>query len=94
LKDQKFLVSSDKKGKTKMADTEKKVVVVVHPHNYWGTVSGAGLGALLGTSVFPVVGTAAGAVIGAIAGFVMRDEPINAHTRRVIRHEVEDDSTQ
>lgn len=77
-----------------MADTpNKKVVVVVQPHNYWGTVSGAGIGALLGTSVFPVVGTAAGAVIGAIAGFAMRDQPLEAHSRHLIEREVESDNS-
>lgn len=54
------------------------VVVVVPPqqHNFWGTASGAGIGATLGTLVFPVVGTALGAVIGAGAGYIMRDAPL------------------
>lgn len=77
-----------------MADTpNKKVVVVVQPHNYWGTVSGAGIGALIGTSVFPVIGTAAGAVIGAITGFAMRDQPLaDVHTRAVVENEVNSDN--
>ena len=57
-----------------MAD---KVVVVAQPHNFWGTASGAGIGALIGTSVFPVIGTAVGAVAGAFAGYVMRDQPLS-----------------
>lgn len=58
-----------------MANTQT-VVVVAQPHNFWGTASGAGIGALIGTTVFPVIGTALGAVIGAGAGYIMRDQPL------------------
>jgi len=66
-----------------MADT-KTVVVVSQPHNYWGTASGAGIGALIGTSIFPVIGTALGAVIGAGAGYIMRDQPLAAVGGQVV----------
>jgi uncharacterized membrane protein len=63
-----------KQGENHMADSKVVVVVPQHSHNYWGTVSGAGIGAVIGTSVFPVIGTALGAVIGGLAGFTMRDQ--------------------
>lgn len=67
-----------------MANTTP-VVVVVPPqdHNFWGTASGAGIGALIGTSVFPVVGTALGAVIGGGLGYIMRDAPLSSAGDRV-----------
>ncbi len=58
--------------------TDKIVVVNAQPHNFWGTTSGAGIGALVGTAVFPVIGTALGAVIGGGLGYVMRDAPLAA----------------
>ncbi len=59
-----------------MADKPVVVVVPAQNHNYWGTASGAGIGAALGTLVFPVVGTGLGAVIGGGLGYIMRDAPL------------------
>ncbi len=59
-----------------MATTEPEKKVVVQPHNFWGTLSGAGLGAVVGTVVFPVVGTALGATIGGGLGYILRDNAL------------------
>jgi uncharacterized membrane protein len=61
-----------------MANQQPVVVVVPNqqPHNFFGTASGAGIGAALGTLVFPVIGTGLGAVIGGGLGYIMRDQPL------------------
>jgi hypothetical protein len=53
----------------------KKVTVVKKAHNFWGTTSGAGVGALAGTFIFPGVGTIVGGVIGGGLGYILRDAP-------------------
>ncbi len=75
-----------------MADQPTTVVVVPpQPHNFWGTVSGAGIGAMIGTTVFPVVGTALGAAIGGGLGYILRDNPLatsNAQVQGVVAQPV------
>ena len=75
-----------------MAD--KIVVVNSQPHNFWGTASGAGIGALIGTTVFPVVGTALGAVIGGGLGYIMRDQPLAATETQVVTLPQQNNSTE
>ncbi len=75
-----------------MADQTPTVVVVPgQPHNFWGTLSGAGIGAMVGTTVFPVVGTALGAVVGGGLGYILRDNPLattNAQVQGVVAQPV------